>query len=343
MHIYEEAYYWASKADTLDDLIFKEDMGEKIANLRVGYEQDIQSSEIARLKSEKNSHIKLTYAYLVSIIISIILIVIITMNLRAKRSANKQLSDKNRQLTEAIQLLKDSEEQLQKLNKSKDMLFSIVAHDLRNPAAAVSGFTELLFDNFDQLNIETQKEYLLQIMLGTQRMQNLLENLLIWSRSQMKAVTFEPDTIIVVDLIEDVIKQVLANLKQKKVTHLLDIDPELIVFADYSMITTVLRNILMNAVKFSFPGGKIEIVAKLEEDHCLITINDEGIGIQQEIQEKLFISESYISTPGTSGESGSGLGLKISTEFMAKNNGTIGVKSEPGKGSTFYITLPVPI
>ncbi|MBN1132692.1 MAG: tetratricopeptide repeat protein [Bacteroidales bacterium] len=336
------AYFWNLKADTVDDELFSTSMSRKIENLKIGYEQDLKSSEIERLRNEKTNQIKLAYAYLVSIVVTIILIIIIAVNLRAKRSANRQLSDKNIQLTETIQRLKDSEEQLMQLNKSKDRIFSIIAHDLRNPVAAVGGFTELLYDNFDQLNIETQKEYLLQIMQGTQRMHNLLENMLIWARTQMKAVKFEPTTINVSHLVEDGVKQVAANLNHKKIKCHTKIDPGLEVFADYPMILTVIRNILMNAIKFSFPGGTIEISANIEAKQVLINIRDQGIGIQQEIQEKIFNTDNYISTPGTSGESGSGLGLKISREFMEKNSGEIGVRSEPGKGSVFYIKLPLP-
>jgi len=337
---FRRAYFWGCKADTLDKMIFNQDMSRKLANLRVGYEQDFQNSEIDRLKNERLNQLKLAYAYLISIIVTIILIVIIAINLRAKRSANKQLKDKNNQLTETIQRLKDSEEELKNLNQSKDRLFSIVAHDLRNPVAAISGFTELLHDNFDQLDTETQKEYLLQIMQGTQRMQNLLENLLIWARSQMKAVNFEPEKINVKELVADSIKQVAANLENKKLKYSTEINQDIYVYGDYSMILTVVRNILMNAVKFSFPGGNIIIRAFPENGQCVISIKDEGIGIQSEIQGKIFSGDSFFSTPGTSGEPGSGLGMKISREFMEKNNGEIGVKSEPGKGTTFYIKLP---
>jgi len=342
MKDYKNAFEWASRADTLDKKLFDENMSQRIVNLRIGYEQELKKNVIERLKNEKSNQIKLAYAYFISAVLTIILIVIIAINLRAKRSANLQLSDKNTQLSETIQLLKDSEEQLKKLNKSKDRIFSIIAHDLRNPVAAVSGFTELLYDNFDQLNKETQKEYLLQIMQGTQRMQNLLENMLIWARTQMKAVKCEPENIKVIRLIENGFKQVTANLQHKKISYKTEIDPEIEVFADYQMILTVIRNILMNAIKFSFPGGNIEIHAKCEDEQAVISIKDEGIGIQQEIQEKIFNSDTYISTPGTSGEPGSGLGLKISRDFMERNNGEIGVSSIAGRGSVFYLKLPCP-
>jgi signal transduction histidine kinase len=237
--------------------------------------------------------------------------------------------------------ISESEKELQKLNVSKDRIFSIVAHDLRNPVAAVAGFSELLYDNFDQFPVETQKEYLLQITQATQRIQNLLENLLIWARSQLKAVKFEPETFRVRTVIDECLKELKANLDHKKIECTVKLDRKCVVRADRAMIHTVFRNLIMNAVKFSFPGGRIWIVAVSEEGRCRVQVTDEGIGIQPEIQKRLFSFGEVGSTPGTAGEPGSGLGLSICRDFVRKNNGEIEVESEPGNGSTFSVVLPV--
>jgi signal transduction histidine kinase len=236
--------------------------------------------------------------------------------------------------------LSESENELQKLNRSKDRIFSVVAHDLRNPVAAVTGFSELLYDNFEEFKVETQKEYLLQILQGTQRIQNLLENLLIWARSQMKAVKYEPEFVQVDDLLNECIRELKANLDHKKVACLVQTDTSCVVFADKAMIRTVFRNLINNAIKFSFPGGKIWLNSESSGEGCKILITDEGIGIQPEIQEKLFTASEVVSTPGTTGESGSGLGLLICKEFLERNMGTISVESESGNGSTFIVNLP---
>ncbi len=251
------------------------------------------------------------------------------------------LEERNIQITSAMDKLSESEQELQKLNKSKDRIFSVVAHDLRNPVAAVTGFSELLYDNFEQFPAETQKEYLLQILQATQRIQNLLENLLIWARSQMHAVKFEPESLSLKTMLDESVKELKANLDHKKVKCLAKVDRKCIVYADKAMMHTVFRNLIMNAIKFSFPGGKIRITCINSEDKCTISVADEGIGIQPEIQNKLFDANEVVSTPGTTGESGSGLGLVICKEFLIKNSGTIEVESEPGNGSTFIITLPI--
>ncbi|RLD98824.1 MAG: PAS domain-containing sensor histidine kinase, partial [Bacteroidetes bacterium] len=173
-----------------------------------------------------------------------------------------------------------------------------------------------------------------------QRIQNLLENLLVWARSQMKAVKYEPETFKVKGLLTESVKEIKANLDHKKVDCLLKIETSCVVFADKAMMRVVFRNLIINAVKFSFPGGKIRISSETSEDGCHIKVSDDGIGIQPEIQEKLFTSNEVVSTPGTTGESGSGLGLVICKEFLERNQGMITVESEPGNGSTFIVTLP---
>jgi signal transduction histidine kinase len=137
------------------------------------------------------------------------------------------------------------------------------------------------------------------------------------------------------------VKELKPNLDHKKVDCLVKVERDCAVFADKSMVYTVFRNLLMNAVKFSFPGGKIRISSENGGKDCKIMIADEGIGIQPEIQEKLFDANEGISSPGTTGESGSGLGLVICKEFLERNKGSISVESEPGNGSTFTVTLPL--
>jgi len=338
---YASAYNWLLRYDTVYKALFNEIQSEQMASLRARYEQEIKDQEILQLQSEAQVQKMLNKVFIIFIVVIIALVIIIAVNLRSKKRTNQMLAERNLQISNAIQQLSASENELQKLNKSKDRIFSVVAHDLRNPVAAVTGFSELLYDNFEQFPVETQKEYLLQILQGTQRIQSLLENLLIWARAQMKAVKYEPETIKVKNLVDDCIREMKANLDSKKVSCFAKIDRRCVIHADRAMIHTVVRNLIMNAIKFSFPGGKIRISSKMNEKQCNLTISDDGIGIQPEIQEKLFNVNEVISTPGTTGESGSGLGLVICKEFLERNEGSISVESEPGNGASFIVNLPV--
>lgn len=338
---YAPAYNWQVRYDTLYKSLFNEDQSAMISRLRAMYEQEISEKEISQLQSESQVQKMLNKVFIIFIVVIVALVVIIAVNLKSKKRTNQMLAERNLQISNAIQKLSDSETELQKLNMSKDRIFSVVAHDLRNPVAAVTGFSELLYDNFDQFSVDTQKEYLLQVLQGTQRIQNLLENLLIWARAQMKAVKYQPELLKVRNLVEDCVKEMKANLDHKKVDCLININQKCVVYADKAMIHTVLRNLIINAIKFSFPGGKIRITSGIDQNSCSISVSDEGIGIQPEIQEKLFKSNEVVSTPGTTGESGSGLGLVICKEFLERNKGEIKVESEPGGGSVFIIELPI--
>jgi len=159
--------------------------------------------------------------------------------------------------------------------------------------------------------------------------------------AQMKAIKYEPDKVSLKVVVDECIKELKANLDHKKVANQVQIGENCVVYADKTMLYTVFRNLIMNAVKFSFPGGRIWVTASTGNGYCTVTVSDEGIGIQPEIQEKIFHTNEVISTPGTAGESGSGLGLVICREFLEKNRGAIRVESEPGNGSSFIVDLPV--
>jgi signal transduction histidine kinase len=337
---YASAYNWLLRYDTVYKEVFNEKQSEQIARLQSRYKQELTDREIEQLHSESQVQRMLNFVFVAFIVIIIALGVIIVVNLRSKLRANRTVAQRNDEISNALEQLSKSEEELQKLNRSKDRIFTVVAHDLRNPVAAVTGFSELLYENFEEFPVETQKEYLLQIVQGTQRIQNLLENLLVWARSQMQAIKYEPADLSVKELIDDCLRELKANLDHKKVRCTLTIEEDCNILADKDMLHTVCRNLLMNAIKFSFPGGRIWISSKTTKDHCEITFSDEGIGIQPEIQEKLFDANETFSTPGTSGESGSGLGLAICKDFLEKNKGSILVESTPGNGSSFIISLP---
>jgi signal transduction histidine kinase len=335
------AYNWQVRYDTLYKSVFNENQSADISRLRAMYEQEISEKEISQLQSESQVQKTLNKVFIIFIVVIVVLIIIIAVNLHSKKRTNQMLAERNLQISNALQKLSESEAELQKMNMSKDRIFSVVAHDLRNPVAAVTGFSELLYDNFDQFSTETQKEYLLQILQGTQRIQNLLENLLIWARAQMKAVKYQPENLKVKSLVEDCVKEMKANLDHKKVDCMVSVNQRCVVYADKAMMHTVLRNLIVNAIKFSFPGGKIRISSEINAETCIVSVSDEGIGIQPEIQEKLFNSNEVVTTPGTTGESGSGLGLVICKEFLERNEGDIRVESEPGNGSSFIFELPI--
>lgn len=230
--------------------------------------------------------------------------------------------------------------ELKELNATKDKLFSIIAHDLINPFNSILGFSDLLQKNLEKYD-NAKIEHFLNIINSTSRnAYNLLENLLNWSRAQTGNLAFNPGTYNLTEIIQANI-QFIENLALKKNIRInFNASSEYLVEIDKNMIDTVLRNLLTNAVKFSYPEGSITIQIEPAELFCKITVKDEGIGIEEENIGRLFQPNNRFISAGTVKEKGSGLGLIICKEFIEIHKGRIWVRSESGKGSEFSFTLP---
>lgn len=237
--------------------------------------------------------------------------------------------------------LKNSEKKLRELNAIKDNLFSIIAHDLKSPYNAQMGILELLMDDSITYSHEQRQHFVRMLLESARQSFALLDNLLLWSRSQTGRIPFNPIKININDLIRSTIQffKPAASFKQ------IDLEARctgenLTVSADYEMISTVARNLVSNAIKFTPSGGKIRISCRLlSKGQIKIAVKDTGIGVQDYLTEKLFSSNEIVSTPGTDNEKGTGLGLLLCRDFVEKNGGKIWVKSIQGKGSTFFFTL----
>ncbi len=236
--------------------------------------------------------------------------------------------------------LKDANTELVELNKTKDKFFSIIAHDLKNPFSSVLGFSELLTREFKDLQEAAKLKYLHAINEACKNIYNLLENLLTWARSQTDKIIFKPTTFDLKPLIEQNIILLKENLVKKNISIEYEKCDYNSVYADRDMINTVVRNLLTNAIKFTPERGKIEVACSKNGEFVELSISDTGIGMNAEEMDNLFKIEKPFLKKGTAGETGTGLGLVISKEFIEKNGGSISVKSEEGKGSVFYFSLP---
>lgn len=240
----------------------------------------------------------------------------------------------------AEEALRESEAKLIELNGQKDKLFSIIAHDLLNPFSSILGFSELLMDRINEKDYNEIDEYAKIIKQSSQQTLDLLMNLLEWSRTQIGRVWFTPENFDLVDLIVEN-KMLFDVIAGQKAITINKVSPhEIAVFADKPMISTVLRNLISNAIKFTREGGEINISAEKRAKDILVSVSDNGIGIARERLEKLFHIDESNSTFGTNNEKGTGLGLVLCKEFVENHGGKIGIESEEGKGSTFYVTLP---
>ncbi len=239
-----------------------------------------------------------------------------------------------------LKALSESEANLRELNAQKDKFFSIIAHDLKNPFNAILGFSELLLEQINEKNYTGIDEYAKLIGQSSKRAFNLLINLLEWARSQTGKLIFTPERIDLKNLINENIALLKSNANQKAITINVDMPDAIIVFADKQMISVVLRNLISNAIKFTHKGGEINVSVKSSEKEILISVIDNGIGIEPDRIKNLFHINKGSSTPGTNKEHGTGLGLILCKEFVEKHNGKIWAESKLGVGSVFQLTLP---
>ncbi len=239
------------------------------------------------------------------------------------------------------------EKRLNELNTSKNKFFSILSHDLKGAFGQFIGATDLILDeinNFDKEQIENIVQLLNE---QAERSYKLLENLLDWSKSQEGILKFQPEPINLSVLIKEIIEYYNQTAKKKSINLYSELKDTLIVYADKYMLSTVLRNLISNALKFTPEGGSVivsacELIDKENYGNKVleISVKDTGVGIEKERIEHLFNMEGNYSTKGTGGELGTGLGLILCKEFIEKHGGKIWVESELGKGSTFKFTIP---
>jgi len=230
--------------------------------------------------------------------------------------------------------------ELHKINAEKDKFFSIIAHDLINPFNAIIGFSELLVERVLEKDCDGVEEYSNIIQQSSEQAMNLLMNLLDWSRSQTGRMEFNPVHFQLSEIIDE-LELLFTNIaRHKSITIRKKIPSLLQIFADRNMISTVLRNLVSNALKFTETGGEIIVSASGQKNELTISISDNGVGISPDRIEKIFQICESDSTSGTGAERGTGLGLVLCKEFIDKHHGKIWVESTIGQGSNFVFTIP---
>jgi PAS domain S-box-containing protein len=238
-------------------------------------------------------------------------------------------------------IIKNQNEELLRLNAAKDKFFSIIAHDLKNPFSAIIGSSDLLLQRNDANDIQIINKYAKIINQSSKKALDLLLNLMEWSQIQTGRMKFEPEYFDIYILVEEAIGLLGCNAEEKFISIRNNILEKTMVHADKIMISIVLRNLISNALKYTHSKGVIEISSAEQKDSIVISVKDNGIGIDRKVIDKLFKIDGVVSTPGTLKEKGTGLGLILCQEYLEKNKGKIWVQSEVTEGTTFYFSLPL--
>ena len=291
------------------------------------------------------------FKWIMAVLIIIFVFVVFKLRLRQltkqkyklQKFADQQTSnllDANESLKNEIIEHKQTTEELNTSNNTKDKFLSIIAHDIINPLGVILGFSDLLIDKDNEFDEKENRSFIKTINLTAKELTMLLSNLLEWSRLQNNTIEPKLLTIILKDIISETTMLLHGNILNKEINLIVNIDKEAKLKADKNMLSTILRNLLSNAIKFTPAQGKIIIDAKHVNKKVEVSIRDTGVGIPKANLKTLFNPDDNFSTKGTNNESGTGLGLGLVHEFVSINKGKIWVSSKEGKGSTFYFTLP---
>lgn len=235
--------------------------------------------------------------------------------------------------------LVSAKERAEEATRLKDKFVSLVAHDLRGPLGAITGLVELMYTYNDPPVPEKHRERLKYIIDGGQTLLKVVEELLDISRLQSGKIKPEPVFFDAHYLADEGIARLIVPASEKSLGLINDVPQNTRIYADRVLLGQVLQNLISNAIKFSHPGGEIRVFVP-EGDPMTLAVRDDGVGIPQKIQDKLFRIEEKVSTVGTSGERGTGFGLPLSRNIMLAHDGDILVASEPDRGSTFLAHLP---
>lgn len=282
------------------------------------------------------------FVYLILILVSIIVFIKVRERklIIDKNILEQKVLERTLQIEEQNKLIISKNQELNELNRTKDKFFSIIGHDLGNQFNIIVGFLEVLVTDFKKLEAEKVEHHLTNIYNSSKQAFNLLENLLTWARIQTNRILYNPGYFVVNKKINESIELLDGAISKKNIQIEVYSDEDTVVFADENMFSTVFRNLLANAVKFTHELGNISILIKKKGDYCEICVKDNGVGISDEDIQKIFRIDSKHKTDGTMGEKGTGLGLILCREFVETNGGQISVKSSVGKGSEFCFTLP---
>jgi signal transduction histidine kinase len=334
---FKKALYYYKQYKQLEDTLFSQETQGKLLRDQIRFETESRDTQIAALsqlqvlqRGELKKQEFVRNILVVVMALSAILLVTVYRSGQRRRKINNLL------LQHQDDMEKRSEE-LERLNQVKDKFFSIISHDLRSPINALAGLLDLI----DKGAIEPaeMQKHTQELKVRFNHTRTLLNNLLDWTLLQMDKLSLQAARINLRRIVDENI-QLLISVQNKQINMINQVPTDAIGFADSNTINLVIRNLMMNAIKFTNDGGEVIIDAKPQASEWLFSVRDNGVGMKAEVLNMLFDKTAPYTTRGTANEKGTGLGLILCKEFIEKNGGRIWVESAEGQGSTFFFTLP---
>jgi signal transduction histidine kinase/ligand-binding sensor domain-containing protein len=330
---------WIKLGSTNHIVIEKPKHGREIFEFRARTRDGQWDKKTVVLEVEKQPYPWQTWYFWLFVVAFIALLVVLYI----KRRLYKIKKEKRKLETlveERTRKLAVSNKSLVQSNATKDRLFSIIAHDLRNPLNSLLGFTSLIHAQSGLYSDDEIKQFIATIYISSKNLNNLLDNLLGWSRLQMDKIKPNFRNAAIDDIIKSNLLFLDGNIGEKclKIYH--NESPEYLVFVDIDLLSLIIRNILSNAIKFTQYGGEITISTNLVDDYICVVIKDTGMGMDKKTVDSLFSDDNNFTNVGTNNERGTGLGLILCNDFIKLLKGKIEVESTLGVGTEFLIYVP---
>jgi signal transduction histidine kinase/Tfp pilus assembly protein PilF len=338
---YKSSLDYYKKATALKDSLWNVENRNRISELEIIYETEKKETANQLLYEQNKLSKKVIGNQQLLIILSISILVLTIIILFRERLIRRKILNKNEEIVKQKDEINKQNSKLLELNSTKDKFFSIVSHDLRGPFSALVNLLQILEEEYDQLNDDEKREIIHSLHESSTNTFNLLINLLDWSRTQTGMIENKPVRIELHAATQKVFDLLESRAKQKKLNLINEIPDFVFAYADPHFLQSILINLINNAIKYSMPDNIIRVTVAQKQNYVEICVIDNGIGIPESKIKDLFRIDSNFKQPGTHQEPGTGLGLIMVHEFMQLIGGTVSVKSEAGKGSTFSITLPV--
>jgi signal transduction histidine kinase len=335
------------KYNIYKDSIFNEDKSNQIIEIKTRFETNKkeQENEILKNRNSLNEALierqRVIVFSIISFLLLITILVIVLLNSRRKqKKAIVLLGKQNKEIHKQKEEIQHQAIDLKKAVDTKNRFFSIIAHDLISPFNTLIGYSDLLKSSLKDLSQEEIIDYANLIYQRSNETHDLLINLLEWSVTQTKGIEYQPQEVEIKKIIKEKISLLKGQAKEKSIDLKFIEHDEILVFADVNMLTTIIRNLVSNAIKFT-KEGKVTISYAKESRFCRVLIEDTGIGISKEKIDNLFEMDRAVSSKGTAGEKGTGIGLILCKEFIEKNKGDIYVESTVNVGSKISFTIPM--
>lgn len=330
---YQKAYEHQSTYLALRDSINNEEVIRNMADMRTEFEVEQKQAEIDLLNKSKENQRLIQFGLILFLLLIIAIVIILYRYYSLQKEANQQLAHQKNELHQKNQ-------ELDALIVTREKFLSIVSHDLRSPVNAFYGLSGILKEYVEEKQYDLLPQMIAHVEKNSLHLSVLLDNLLSWAVNQNGDIPIKPEHISVKEIADEVVGVFETMALTKEINLSSRVEESLLIWVDRNAFFTILRNLINNALKFTPSRGEVTIEAFREEDKVAVHVRDTGVGMSQEKVNTLFQQKEGERTWGTSGEKGLGIGLQLVYEFVKLSQGSIAVKSEEGKGTTFMIMLP---